>query len=90
MNWREQFDNMRAVIRPDMIRIVDMEESVYERQVEGARHFGLETYEDGWIAPMHVAQGLYSEFAIDGPEFGYSFDGSEHFGLKTASKLRIV
>ena len=28
MDWREQFDNIRAVIRRDMIRMVDMEESV--------------------------------------------------------------
>jgi hypothetical protein len=38
MNWREQFYNMRAAIRRDMIHTVDAEERVYERQVEGARH----------------------------------------------------
>jgi hypothetical protein len=68
-----------------MILVIEAEERVYGSQIEGARHFGLETYEDDWIDPMHVAHGLYGEFAIDGPESGYSVDSSQHFGLGTAS-----
>jgi hypothetical protein len=36
---------------------------------------------------MHVAHGLHREFAIDGPAFGHSVDGSEHFGLGAAITL---
>jgi hypothetical protein len=37
---------MRALIRGDMIDTFNAEERVYECQLEGVRHFGLETYED--------------------------------------------